>query len=484
VHAFCNSGLDRNNHRILVLDTQIHQLEIDVVKANNNLVLSTEAAIQVHWMEQAKTMQVKAQQLGVERQNLIDDSTRIIECLKGQGLIGTPDRRETEKENISLEHDKLFFVNRENAVDQLQAIHESNYYRAATHDGAKWVIPVCDNFFGMGKSRLARMYIELCQARTVSSPEAPSKFRAALNQALTVHIAFSTAELQNEIMFEQILMQKLRNNLIPLFKVAPVCLYESYVSSHLLLTATIAEAGPLFVALDEIGLAFTIMGKNDIERRDLFLIFCDRVLRLWLLVPGLFFLVLGRGSFLHYVGYRPGEAIMSTVSSITFKRLSLQLLRSKSIIEIMKKTSVSEKCKTTLFDQYQLTSESAEVVANHLFAQTTGNPRHLLEAFQRCKTYEVLMEYDGAFIIDDVNEFRKYVSDCKGVVDYLLLAAEDESVVNLTQLSTFQGRSTPYEIIANNVLIAWEGELEAAQLLASLTIIKFMATNFLSFRES
>jgi hypothetical protein len=50
---------------------------------------------------------------------------------------------------------------------------------------------------------------------------------------------------------------------------------------------------------------------------------------------------------------------------------------------------------TTLFDYYQLSPENAEMVANRLHAQTTGNPRQLLEAFVQCKTYKQLMEYEG-----------------------------------------------------------------------------------------
>jgi hypothetical protein len=422
------------------------------------------------------------QQAELAEQKQPADSEEMIKQLKKSGLVGTPVRREKEKEIMSIERRKLYFVNRDNAVDQLQEVHQTNYYRAVNRDGMEWVIPICDNFFGMGKSRLAQVYIERCQARTGTSLElkgAP-EFREAINQALTVHIIFKAAELQDELMFEQTLLQKLRNVLIPLFKVAPVSLYKYFPSSDLLLTALIAEAGPLFVALDEIGSAFDISGKDDIERLELFLSFCNKVLRSWLLVPGLFFLVLGRGSFLNYVGHRPGAFKMPIDSPFPFKRLSLQLLKSKSIIEVMKNTFVGE---TTLFNYYQLSPENAEMVANRLYAQTTGNPRQLLEAFVRCKTYKQLMEYEGSFVIDNYEAFRAYVSNYKVEVDYLLSIAKAKTVIDLRQESTSQGRGTPLETIANNVLIAWEGTLEAAQLVASPTIIEFMAINYLSFRE-
>ncbi len=494
MYALHNSGFDDLDRDSLIaaLDTRILVLVIEVDNAKK-MVQTSSGTMQGYWMKQemklrdeVQELRVEKQHLRVEKQRLRADSKMMIEQLVEQGLIGTPVFREAEKENNRIEEGALFFVNRENAVSQLRTIHQSNYYRAASGNGTKWVIPICDDFFGMGKSRLAKMYIERCQATAVSSPqtsmevEKTLKFRAILHQARTVHIIFKAAELQYEMMFEQTLLQKLRSALIPLFKVAPVCLYKSYASTDLLLSALVAEAGPLFVALDEIGSAFDIKSKSDRDRRDLFLSFCEKVLRSWLLVPGLFFLVLGRGSFLNYVGYRPGGVKMQRVSPFSFKRLSLQLLRSNSIIEIMKNTFVGE---TTLFNYYKLSPESAEVVAKRLHAQTTGNPRHLLDAFLQCKTYNELMEYNGSFVIEDYSAFSAYVSNYKDVVDFLFSMAESKSVVNLMQEMTFQERSTPYDIIANNVLIAWEGKLEAANLVASPTIIEFMATYYLSFRE-
>jgi hypothetical protein len=346
VYALHNSGFDDLDRDSLIaaLDTRILELVIQVENAEKMVQLSR-GNMQGYWMEQemklrdeVQELRVEKRQLRVEKQRLRADSERMIKLLEKQGLIGTPVRREAEKENNRIEESHLFFVNRENAVIQLRTIHQSNYYRAANGYGMKWVIPICDDFFGMGKSQLAKMYIERCQAMAVSSPqtsmgvEMTLKFREVLNQALTVHIIFKAADLQYEMMFEQTLLQKLRSELIPLFKVAPVCLYKSYASSDLLLSAFVAEAGPLFVALDEIGSAFDIMSKSDTDRRDLFLSFCDKVLRSWLLVPGLFFLVLGRGSFLNYVGYHPGGVKMPTVSPFSFKCLSLQLLRSNSSI--------------------------------------------------------------------------------------------------------------------------------------------------------
>ena len=380
----------------------------------------------------------------------------------------------------------MFFVNRDNAVAQLQRIHQSNFERAlAASVGLGWKVPICDNIFGLGKSELAQKYVERCKASRYAARPKPDlvrlDFKERLSQAVTVPLIFKVAELRNEDAFEEILLKKLQDALIPLFEIAPSCLYKSsYSNTADFLSELIAEIGPVFIALDDIGLAFHIQGRYDIERRNLFLRFCDVVLRNWLMVPNLFFLVLGRGSFLNYVGCRPGNIEMPTVSQYAFERLGLQFLRPKSIKEIMQKTYFGEE---TLVDYYKLTDAQADIVAKRLFSQTTGNPRSLLSTFQQCSTKEELMQYVVPSQITNHNEFFTYVLNFKNEIISMLQASETRSCVDLTKEIASQERSIPREIIASNAFISWEGELEAAQLTVSPATIKFLATYFLSLDE-
>mmetsp|Transcript_26950 Transcript_26950/g.55944 ORF Transcript_26950/g.55944 Transcript_26950/m.55944 type:complete len:127 (+) Transcript_26950:912-1292(+) len=112
--------------------------------------------------------------------------------------------------------------------------------------------------------------------------------------------------MHNEDTFEKVLVKKLQTTMIPLFNVSPRCLFLSFQESGTLLSELISDAGPLFIALDEIGAAFSVPGLNDVERTDLFLKFCSRVLSKWLWIPNLYFLLAGRGSFLNYLGSRSG----------------------------------------------------------------------------------------------------------------------------------------------------------------------------------
>ena len=371
----------------------------------------------------------------------------------------------------------MFFVSRDNAIAQLQKIHKDNYVRALAGSGAQWTIPICDNIFGIGKTELANQYIKRCGSGPVQPSTRPdlvgSDFRALLSSAHTLRIVFVKAEMSNPSSFEENLLEILQEALIPLFKSGPACLYKTYKRTRDFWVELIAEAGPVFVALDEIGAAFDIDNKDVIQRRDLFLQFCG-VLQQWLLVPGLFFVVLGRASFLNYVCCRSNNVHL--LSRCVFKRLSLTFLRPKAINEILKQTYLGDK---SLKDFYQLTEEQAEEVSLRLFSQTTGNPRFLLQAFSECATYDELKQYVGNCRIFDYDEFYKYVENFKDEVQILVNVADSQGVLDLSQEIVSQGECISYEIVANKVFIAWEEELEAARLIVSESTRKFLATYFL-----
>ena len=71
--------------------------------------------------------------------------------------------KEEPKFIYSLEKERLFFVNRAHAVEQLQQIHRSKYNRASTGSGLDWIIPIADNVIGLGKSEFSQHYIRKCR---------------------------------------------------------------------------------------------------------------------------------------------------------------------------------------------------------------------------------------------------------------------------------------------------------------------------------
>ncbi|KAG7385394.1 hypothetical protein PHYPSEUDO_001523 [Phytophthora pseudosyringae] len=122
------------------------------------------------------------------------------------------------------------------------------------------------------------------------------------------------------------------------------------------------EAGPLFIAIDVIGEAFNhIKLKDDIVRRERFMTFCEQVLSLLFTNEKLFFLIAGRASFMNYVGMRPtGDSDSIKPSPFKFARLSLRLLQSPAIQEILRNTYVDEKKAQTLVKHYTLADHQME----------------------------------------------------------------------------------------------------------------------------
>jgi hypothetical protein len=251
------------------------------------------------------------------------------------------------------------------------------------------------------------------------------------------------------------------------------------------LTDLIAAVGPIFIALDEIGAAFEVIDMDEKEWRDLFLTFCSRVLSHWFLIPDLHFLLLGRGSFLNYVGSRSG-AVEELSSSPEFERLSLHFLRPPAIIQIFKQTFRGGQ---TLFRFYNLDDEKVKEAASCLYSQTTGHPRSLLQVFSRCNTYEELLLYaQGPYAAIKISkyvhsEFYRHISVHRNEIEFLLDCAAKKATVDLTQGVSYQGKFTPRELIVNNAYIAWEGTLEAALLEVSPATTQLTATYFTSLKE-
>jgi hypothetical protein len=382
-----------------------------------------------------------------------------------------------------IENLKMAFVNRKKALFQLQNIHMKNLHRALYQSGDDWIVPICDNIFGLGKSEFADQYVRKVNEGMAQEPissDLQRTFQRSMMKAHTVKVTFHAGEMQNENTFEEVLVRKLQEALIPLFKVAPICLFMTYTRSDQFLSELISDSGPIFVALDEIGSAFSVLGMNDLQRRDLFMKFCSAVLSSWLLIPNLHFLLLGRGSFLNYVGCRPGVVEELTASPFKFERLSLQFLRPQAIIEILRGTHFGGK---TLFSHYELDDEKAAKVASYLYAQTTGHPRSLLHAFMNCLTCPQLLSYTRHYAVDNYKDFYNYISIYKDEINFMLGRYALNDTVDLSEGVLSRGKFTPRELIVTNAFMAWEGTLDAARLEVSPETIDLIATYFSSFKE-
>jgi hypothetical protein len=376
----------------------------------------------------------------------------------------------------------MHFVNRDTAIAQLQEVHRCNYNRQTSGSGGNWLIPLCDNLFGMGKSEFARQYIHCCRSAAFK-PNALGNFKESLCSAHTVWISFSMGALADPAVFEESSLAILQCQLIPLFEVAPRCLYRYHPTTRSFLAELTHEAGPVFIAVDGIGRAFNDGNKDDAAQRELFLKFCASVLQSWLEVPNVFLLVLGRGSFLNYFKARPDGSSPQIASRCEFLRLSLQLLRTESIIEILDKTQFKVNGNMTLKEHYNLDEQMAAEVAEHLFDVTSGVPRLLLDAFAQCNTYAELLEYDGCYGLNKYIETYSLFKRFRKGIQEMLRDADMQAPVDLSARIQCDNGSFPGEVIAYNAFIAWEGTLEKATLLPNKKVVQFFGSYFADFRE-
>ena len=289
-------------------------------------------------------------------------------------------------------------------------------------------------------------------------------FQKTLCACHTIDICFSKSALICDDMDAKML-KCLQEALNDRFEVRPDVLSNPSEDTESFLKHLVAEAGPVFIALDEIGGAFESENLNDAQRRDKFMFFCSEILSKWLIMPNVFFVLIGRGSFLCYVGLRPnGEISGSKKSPFDFSRLSIHLLRQDAIKQILKNTLflAGEK---TLQEHFELDEEQLSTVAKSLFLSTNGHPRTIVDALKKCTSYKDLIEYKDPIDFSSQPLFFDALIRYRDVVVELLKAVEDESLVNLTKTKSDAGdRELFYDVIASQVFISWEGTVESARL--------------------
>jgi hypothetical protein len=377
----------------------------------------------------------------------------------------------------SLDKGKMFFVNRAHAVERLQEIHNMKYERAKTTSGMEWIIPIADNVIGLGKSEFGRHYIQKCRETWPDSSR--TDFQKTLCACHTVSITFRKGALLNNDRFDTIMLQRFRIALATMFKEDPDIVPNPPNTTDSFLELFTEEFGPLFIVLDEIGAAFEDDQLSDIQSREKFFSFCRNVLGKWLSLKNVFFLLLGRGSFLSYVGLRPVDVNLMK-SRYVFQRLNIHLLRPLAIEEIIKRTLVSENGTETLQRYLNLSDKQVVSVAGELYRKTNGHPRSLIQAFKACESYEEISNYEVPFDSVSFNTlFFDHLFHYKRVLGDMILQMDSGEIVDLTaNASDIGGKQLTLDIIANNSFISWEGNVMAARLY-TLPFVKDMLRGIL-----
>ncbi|KAI9329881.1 hypothetical protein BDR26DRAFT_872063 [Obelidium mucronatum] len=277
------------------------------------------------WDKNQKIIDGVAGQLKVySNKEDIGDRTKVLEVdapLKGMGegedtslLVVVPDSPASKKRRVekptwkeestlvdSLEDSSLDFVNRTDAILQLQKIHQAKFKRVFWGSGAEWIIPIADNVFGLGKSAFGRNYIR-------KSRETWPNFR-------------SGALLEDS--FNAVMIKLLCKALKDKFDAPPAVLSMPPKTADNFLEDLTDVCGPVFIVLDEIGKAFVSKKLNDFQQRKEFYRFSRWILDGWLSLKNVFFVVLGHASFINSVGHSPTDIDNMGYCSLAFKRLNM-----------------------------------------------------------------------------------------------------------------------------------------------------------------
>ncbi|KAI9328969.1 hypothetical protein BDR26DRAFT_873368 [Obelidium mucronatum] len=297
------------------------------------------------WKRNQKIIDGVAGQLKVySNKEDIGDRTKVLEAdapLKGMGegedtslLVVVPDSPASKKRRVkkptwkeeatlvdSLEDSSLDFVNRTDAILQLQQIHQAKFKRVFWGSGAEWIIPIADNVTGLGKSAFGRHYIRKSRETWPTVAERDD-FQKTLCGCHTVAIEFHSGALLADS-FDVVMIKLLCKALKDKFDTPPAVLSMPPKTARDLLKDLTDDCGPVFIVLDEIGKAFVSDKLNDFQQRKEFYQFSRWILDGWLSLKNVFFVVLGHASFINSVGHSPTDIDNMGYCSLVFERLNM-----------------------------------------------------------------------------------------------------------------------------------------------------------------
>lgn len=219
------------------------------------------------------------------------------------------------------------------------------------------------------------------------------KFQKTLCDCNTVSIQIrggrlklSVGELSNHP-FENVMLKLIIDSLAKQFDVKPDVLLNPPETVFEFLQKFIDTYGPVFIALDCIGSAFESNKLDNCQKREMFELFYTE----WFTLKNLLFVLLGRGSVLGSVRYRPVGVSNPTYQ---YKRSDFRLLRPDEIAGKIRKTLVSEGKEMTGQQKLKLDEVRESEATNILFGKTSGHPRRVLIALIHCSSLIEILLYE------------------------------------------------------------------------------------------
>lgn len=293
--------------------------------------------------------------------------------------------------SYALNDGELYFAGQEREVEALSDIHSSQHDCIVHSHIEPQIIPMCATSPGSGKSTFAAHYISKCREMWPASARSGSL--KMLCECRTLHVNFTKNALscgdRDAVVIEFLIRCAESTFKTPLQTVAnPPKRALDFVQelAH--------EVGPLFIVLDDIGVAFEDDSVGSVTKLDRFHSFCMSVLRPWLSLPSVFLLLVGWGSFFDLI--RDELSPPASLSRpLRLSRLWLGHIEPGAIMEIIEKTSVTDGfgCSKTMQAALALNNYDVEELALHLFRGTRGHLELVVKGFKTCRTKNELMEY-------------------------------------------------------------------------------------------
>ncbi|TMW57766.1 hypothetical protein Poli38472_014369 [Pythium oligandrum] len=365
--------------------------------------------------------------------------------------------------------DELYFVDPDQAVEQLQSIHEEMYRASKEFDSCR-SLPVADHALGMGKTTFAHHYVRLC-LKTWPIEATRTDFRQTICAAHTVMCRLESGvfvhEVSAQVTMNDLLAKAVRRHLSPETELS-VLTPPLSTSPQTFAEDLVAAIGPLFIVLDNVGDAFGDGNLDEKTSRDRFAQFCKDVLLSWTQVPGLVFVVLGHAPFLRFF-----KSMNSSLNAKPWylERLPLFCLEPPQVQRILRHTLHKAALPETLVDRWGLTSlELEEDATSVLFDLSGGHPGTIMRFLRDYTTYESFKLYA---IGDNWLDFYRDAWRWRGILqDWIVtfrLPRGNTRIIDLSRAEMLEDDKwvdISYGEVMRHCHLLWEGTLIEASVFA------------------
>jgi hypothetical protein len=360
-------------------------------------------------------------------------------------------RAELLPETVDISNDELFFVNRNDSTKALLRVLKGyRTFRKNKGAGSGIKLALVDSAYGMGKTSFCQKLLALTGESDFGfTSRAEIEFLAEIRKARTVLIRFSDGDLLNSMNREKVMINVIQDAWDTQF---PEMKTDKPFNLLKALMKWIVSFTPIFLILDEIGLAFVSPQLSLTEQRERFLGFLRKECVQMLMVENVYFVLCGRAPFLAHVGLRPGNEPQATATPFGLERITLNPIRREYIMQILANTLKNSRSISDIIKD--LPGRDVAEYAKELYAATGGHPRSMLAILKTEAMDPRKRLRSSPFHLEEVRFFvQLYPIEMRELYDHHIR----QSTVDLTEVSTSnwdayeQDKSPTYEYLLSRL---------------------------------